>query len=615
MPEVTKIDQPFSEAVNSVCLQHFLYTIDTLEIDGLILQTTSKAPVTLTIEGVSGSLSESEGGELLSFDGIVNAFPVGTFSRHTGIQSISLQGELEGNIAIQIRHVDEDGEHILYEEPFSHRNGHWESPPLPIGGKEGRYYLSCRVRGAFSFSHLGWWVVDESLPEPSFMVCITTYQSTKVLGMLRNLCNYQPLKKLRISLVVVDNGQTLTSKDLPKDGRLSLISQPNLGATGGCMRGLWRARNTNSDYFVIIADDDMTLHPEILYRLVVLQSLVNRPLAIGTMMLYQNHPTVLHEQGAQVPLKTYDTMHCINYRLDLLRPDSLNALFRESSCDYAGWWIMSAPSKELPFLPAFFLYFDDILQGVLMGQKGVQTIIPPHLFIWQDFGFSGLLSGSKRRFFYSYRNDLGMRLASGLPVNLKLTVLPFLKKILRSLANFDYEKAEVILESFEDVMTPSLWALDPLSGAEKIQGISKSETPIRDFTGLLSTQYAPAKARKRSRYISIPQRLLAVLTVAGYLNPFAKLVAPDGGFVFCYFGDYDFWQWTGYKQLAMINSEKKGYLCQRSWKKMAGILLRSLKVSLLFLASHHHLQKRYQQPSEQYEEIWKKTFEAVDKTG
>ena len=109
----------------------FSLLIDTLDIGGLILQTTSNAPVTLTTEGVRGSFSESKEGEWLSFDGIVNAFPVGTFSRHTGIQSISLQGEMEGDIAIQIRHVDEDAEHILYEEPFSHRNGHWGLHPSP----------------------------------------------------------------------------------------------------------------------------------------------------------------------------------------------------------------------------------------------------------------------------------------------------------------------------------------------------------------------------------------------------------------------------------------------------------------------------------------------------
>ena len=61
LPEVTKIDQPFLEAVSSFCLQHFLYTIDTLEIKGLILQTTSKAPVTLTTERVIGSFPESAG--------------------------------------------------------------------------------------------------------------------------------------------------------------------------------------------------------------------------------------------------------------------------------------------------------------------------------------------------------------------------------------------------------------------------------------------------------------------------------------------------------------------------------------------------------------------------
>jgi galactofuranosylgalactofuranosylrhamnosyl-N-acetylglucosaminyl-diphospho-decaprenol beta-1,5/1,6-galactofuranosyltransferase len=608
-----KIDQPFSGAVSSFCLQHFLYTIDTLEIKGLILQTTSNAPVTLTTEGVRGSFSESTEGEWLSFDGIVNAFPVGTFARHTRVQSISLRGELEGDMAIQIRHVGEDGEHILYEETFSHRDGHWESPPLPIGGKEGRYYLSCRVKGAFSLGFLGWWVLDEPISKSSFMVGVITYQSTKILGMLWNLCSYQPLKELRMSLVVVDNGQTLTSKDLPNDNRLSLISQPNLGATAGCMRGLWTAKKTDSDYFIVIADDGMILDPEVLYRLIVLQSIATKPLAVGAMMIYLDHPTVLHEQGARVPLRIYDSMHTNNNRLDLLNPESVKTLFRDESSDYAGWWIVSGPTKNLPFLPAFFIYLADILQGILLARKGVQTIIPPHLFIWQDFGFDMQLAGNKLRFFDWYRNELGMRLASGLPVNLRLTISPFFKKIIRCLGNFDYERAEVIVESFEEAMLPSLWALDPIAGAKRIQEIRKNAPPITDFSGSLSTCYAPVKSRKRSRFISIPQRLLAIITVAGYLNLFAKSVAPDGGFVFCYPGDYDFWQWTGYKQLAMINSEKKGYLCQRSWKKMAGILFRTGKASLQFLLSAHRLQKEYQKPSEEYEEMWSKAFNVVEK--
>ena len=609
-----KVTNRLSGTESSVCLQYFLCTIDTLAIDELILQTTANTPVNRTAEGVRGSFSESPEGEWLSFDGIVNAFPVGAFARHTRVQSISLQGELEGDIAIQVRHAGENGEHIiLYEEPFTHRNGHWKSPALPIRGEEGRYYLSCRVRGAVSLHCLGWWIVDESVNTTSFMVCVTTYKSTKVLGMLWNLCNYPPLKKLRMSLVVVDNGQTLSLEDLPKDDRLSLISQPNLGATAGCMRGLWKAKKTGSDYFTIIADDGMILDPEILYRLLVFQSLATKPLAVGAMMIYLDQPTLLHEQGARVPARIYDSMHTNNNRVDLLNPSSFKALFNEESSDYAGWWIVSGPSKDLPFLPAFFLYLADILQGILLGLKGVRTIIPPHLFIWQDFGFDMQLAGNKLRFFDWYRNELGMRITSGLPVNLKLTVLPFIKKILRSLANFDYKRAEVILESFEEALNPSLWALNPIAGAERIQEIRKSDPPIKDFSGHLSTQYAPVKNKKRSRFISIPQRLLAIFTVAGYLNPFTKTVAPDGGLVFCHPGDYDFWQWTGYSQLAIVNSEKKGYLCQRSWKKMIGILLRTVKASLKLLLSVHRLQKEYQKSSEEYEKMWNKTFDEIDR--
>jgi hypothetical protein len=50
-----KVTNRLSGTESSVCLQHFLYTIDTLAIDGLILQTATNAPANRTAEGVNSS--------------------------------------------------------------------------------------------------------------------------------------------------------------------------------------------------------------------------------------------------------------------------------------------------------------------------------------------------------------------------------------------------------------------------------------------------------------------------------------------------------------------------------------------------------------------------------
>ena len=599
-----------------ICLQHFLFAINTLSIDDLSFQTDSDHCVKREKEGLSGFFPEKAEGESLTFDGILNAFPIVTFSRHTALSHVRLKGEMTGEISIQIHHVDETGDRVIYEEPFEKRIGPWESPRIPIErqkeqeNQEGRIYLSCRVRGKFSVRGLGWWTESDSSNDPTFLVCVTTYQGNEfVREMIGDICAYEPLKKLAMSLLIVDNGQTLRREQLPPDSRLSLLPQPNLGSTGGVMRGLHHAHSTGVEYLITIADDGLILSPEILYRLMILQSLVKEPLSIGAMMLYLDRPTVVLEQGARVSIKTYGPMNCINTQVDLLRPESFKHLYREQSCDYTGSWLMSDPVTVLHYLPAFFLYLDDVLQGLLLKQDGIRTIVPPHLFIWQTFGndfksFKG---------YTWFRNDLAMRLGAGLSAQRLSVILCFFRRLYRSLTNFDYDRAELLLISFEDVLRPSGWAENPISGTDRIRLIRKNDPVLLDLSSRLSTTYAPAKQRKRSRLISGTQRVFSILTIAGYLNPLTKSVASDGGVVFRYHGDNDFWQWTGYRQIAVIDSDKRGYLCERSWKRMTKILARTLSASIRWIFSIGCLRKEYRKPSIVYQKMWADTFETVDR--
>ncbi|MHB1605937.1 MAG: hypothetical protein ACYCTV_06030 [Leptospirales bacterium] len=597
-----KVNQPL------VCLQNFLFSINSLAIDDLIFKTDCKQLMEKDKEGVTGYFPLN-GENRIVFDGVINAFPVGTFSRHTGISHIRLRGKMDGEIAIQIHYIDDNGERILHEEPLAKRTGVWESPPIPIKGLEGRVYLSCRVKGKISLRHLGWSTTSSS-PDPSFLVNITTYQSNRVQSMVHEICSYYPLKTMRMSLLIVDNGQNIHAEELPTDPRLSLISQQNMGASGGVMRGLWKARTTDTDYLVIIADDGMVLHPEVLYRLMRLQSFAIRPLSIGAMMFYLDQPTILHEQGAVIPQKPFEPMQSNGHLLELSH-QSIGSLYKETPCDYAGWWLMAAPVAKIPFIPAFFLYLEDILQGILLKKDGVQTIIPPHLFIWQTFGFDYKIRCSFRAYSW-FRNELAMRLSSGLPIYTISTILWFFKRIRRGLTNYDYAQSSLLLSAFEDVIYPSRWAHHPLASAELIQKIRINIPQELDFSSRLSKQYSPVKTRKRPRLLSMSQRIFSFLTIAGYLNPVSKSVADDGGYVFRYQGDNDCWQWAGYRQLAVVDENNKGYLCERSWSQMIRILLRTISASFHFFWSIPRLRNLYQRPSLEYEAMWEKTFRQDD---
>ncbi len=516
---------------------------------------------------------------------------------------------MKGKVGLQIHHADESGDRVIYEEPVKIRSGLWQSPSLPISGIDGRYYLTCQLQGPFSLHHFQWNTQDTSNSEDSFLLSITTYKSAKALDTIRDICLYEPLNTLKLSLLVVDNAQVIRRDQLPNDHRLHLVSQPNLGATGGYIRSLRHARFTEADYLVTLADDDMVLHPETLYRMMAFQCLTLKPIAVGSMMLYLDRPTLVHEQGATVPKRIYTPMRSINNQIDLTNPRSFRNLYRENICDYSGWWLLSRPVAVSSFLPAFFLYGDDILEGILLGKNDIQTIIPPHLFIWQTFGYDL----KSFRTYLMARNELALRFSAEYPISAISTLTSFFQQILKNLSDYDYFRAEFFLLAFEDVLQPLNWISNPLKGVQRIQKIRSKEPPIENLSERLSKSYLPNRDKKRHRLVSMTQKFLSILTLNGYFNPFAKLFSTDGGLVYRSKSDHDSWQWIRYKQLAVIDQEKNGYICKRSWRKMASILGRSIQASLIFWWALPRLKKEYVKPSNEWEAVWGRTFEVIDR--
>lgn len=604
---------PSQQPLADICLQHFLFDLHSMAVNPLVYQTSSHDSLKQENDKLFGCFSKEQEGEVLSFDGIVNAFPVGTFSRYTNIPMISLSGEMIGKIAIQIIHADDTGdESVLYEESFLERNGLWNSPPMSVP-ENGRIYLLCRIRGPFSFRQLGWrTAVDISLHSP-VLICITTYKSTKFLNMLRNMLIYHPLRLFKISILVVDNGQTFSPSDLPNDPRVSMIPQPNLGAIGGAMRGLSFARKMDARFLLTLADDDMILHPEMIYRTLILQMFAKDHLSIGAMMLNLDRPTFLHEQGAMIHReRSFMPIFSYSHGSDLSLRQSLAPIYRDRHFDYNSWWLMSAPVSVLPFVPAFFIYKGDILQGLLLNNKGIRTIAPPHLFVWQTFG----LNFQSYRGYDWFRNELPMRFCAGYPVHRIPSILWFIFKILKELTNYDYFRAKMILKAFEDLVKPSKWFFDPLSGAEQIVEIRRLDPKVHDLTDQVSEKHSPVKGKKIPRPVFLIKKFFSLITLAGYLNPFSKVYAPDGKIIFRFYGDNESWKWAGYQRVAVVNTNMEGYICDRSWKNMLLIVYRTIMTSVLFLVFFTRLRKKYQKASSaDNEKMWDNTFEIVDRNG
>ena len=586
-------------------LQNFIFGFEKLEVAPLFFQ--SELVPAHNSSGLSFVSPDNEDSSV-SFDGIGNSLPIQVFNRHTSVQRVRCNVMLEARHAtLAILHIDRQGvPHILHESTFSsgETGKGWESPWIPLSNDEGRYALSIRFRGSLEISHAAWVGDAEPASHPKFLISIPAYKRNEsVVAILSDFVRYAPLAKFDIAFLIVDHGKTLSRSMLPDDSRIHFISQENFGSTGGFMRAFLFAKDISADY-LLTADDDILITPEMFYRIMVLQALSNKLLVVGSVMITIQNPTVVAEQGAQVVPSKVRFARAHSRNVPLLSPTERSAIYEEKSCDYTAWWLSCSPVKALSPLPPYFMRGDDVLEGILLGKNNALTVVPPHCFVWHE---AFATKSSPWRAYLSFRNDLTNRFILGGPPSPLRTAASILGVILPCILNYDYNIAKWYIRALNDTLDSPEWILDPATQTEIVHRWMKEEPPATDLSSRLSPSFSKNLATPRSKPFRVLRRIAYFLTGANYLNPFARDLAPDGGLAFRTHGDYQGWGTIGYRQVAVIGPEKKGYVCRRSWTLMATTTFASFRAVLRFLLSHKSATRGYQTATRS-EDIWRKAF-------
>ena len=590
-------------------LQHFMYEYSPI---GMTCQWgRASSPVKRTGQTISGFFQESQNYPSLSFDGISNAFPVEYFNHHTIIKRIRFRIQLTAEyVHLKIIHAPSQGPFkVIIDQTLSGFSGLWETEWLEIVGMEGRLYLELDVQGSIEINKAAW--VGE-IPEsrnPSFLLSITAFKKNEyILPLLDSLCHYSHLRSLDLKILVVDNGGTLHPEILPKDKRIFFIQQENLGCTSGFMRALSEARSLQSDY-LIIADDDIALPPEILYRMMIFQYFSNKPLSVGASMLTYQKPEVLWEKGAMVPDTGMNKLRPLHKRKNLNDSFIYPDLYRDDCPDYTALWLMSAPTDRISFLPAFFIYYEDILQGLYLGKKGVRVVVPPHIFLWHA---TLEKRGSFWKRYLWLRNDLVTRYLNPEKIRPMQIVLSFIKIMSDLVLSYDYQLADIHLQAFRETISDASWTTNPLGEQKKVERLMQKSPDLNDLSSYLPDDFQKEKGIKAPLLIRILKRAGYVLTLGNYINPLSRSLRTDGKMPFRFHGDYEAWGWFGYHTLAVIDKTGTGYVCKRSMKNAVSIMIDTFVLSIRFLVSCRHMISRYQSLSGQYEKSWIETFKTID---
>lgn len=459
---------------------------------------------------------------------------------------------------------------------------------------------------------------EEQVRHVSLHLCTTTFKKEDYI-----LPNIQLLKDTVLAgndslaknlwIHVVDNGRTLPVEELETE---HVMVHPNLnvGGAGGFTRGMLEAMDhKEKPTHVLLMDDDVMILPESLIRTYNLLKIV-RPeyehhFISGAMLFYEEMNYLYEDVGFMDHEGTYGP---IKDRVDTRKMEDIlrcEEMFHQPKNAYAGWWYCCIPAEfvrkdNLP-LPVF-VRGDDVEYSL---RNKAKFITLSGICIWH-MGFTNKFNGAME-FYQVHRNTLMLQAASGVCQN--VDIMTRIRKLIRvNLLRFNYDGAELLLDSVEDYMKGYKFFMKNQGEKllkEKSQKNEKME-PLSKFpeapTKVLSV-YAQDLPRKSL------ETFLYRITYNGHFWPtkwLKKSVVPVA---------YD-WYYSPHryffrrKLLAVNPYLKQGAYREMDKKRFFELFSRERKLFNRYARIHERLEKEYRDHRKEFtsESFWRKYLE-IDK--
>ena len=189
-------------------------------------------------------------------------------------------------------------------------------------------------------------------------------------------------------VIVVDQGGTLDSSPdfarlLAQRPSIRLITQPNLGGSGGYARGMLEAAAT-PHHAVLLSDDDAVLSEESLRRMATFQALASTRTIMGAPLFSAERPDRLIALAEAVRDGDFQWHASDGVRspIDLggTTPEQWSFLRRRGEPNYTGWWATLFPpgtTADLGLPAPYFLKWDDAEYGLRATEHGYRHVVLP----------------------------------------------------------------------------------------------------------------------------------------------------------------------------------------------------------------------------------------------
>src|SRR5579883_2513417 len=525
-------------------------------------------------------------GGFLSFNTYFNSFYEKFYAKYTELEFLYYLLKLEGDFQISLyreRHGQTHRE-LIYQETVENCQLEKQTKIcLPDSWRSenmGRVYLErmcLSEHGSFVEGCLA--TEQNPLREVSLGIITCTFKKEAyVKKTVENILKDGSLKSKNLKVFVVDNAKTLNKEEFPNQS-FELISNRNVGGSGGFTRGLVQALEEDVYTHFLFMDDDIELEPESIYRLFPLYEYAKQDFALAGSMLDLHKKNLLHEAGglySKTPDNNnykYDPFEvaCINPWLNLENPQEINHLLSDTSPDYAGFWFcaFSKETVQKMGLPIpFFIKLDDIEFGLRMKERlGHSIVYLPGIAVWHEPFYA---KNPVWDTYYWVRNHL---ITHSMRQSLKYTdAVKFLtKRLLHKLFIFDYNSAEMIIRGFEDYMQgPLLMENDPETLHAKIIGLSKTyKSQSVKSSSSLGEQTFNDTGREMMQLPTF-RRLFALATLNGHLLP-NFLLSNDAALFIISAEHIDWWPKVFTKKRVLFFRDSNISVYQHEMSRTAGI--------------------------------------------
>ncbi len=382
--------------------------------------------------------------DTLSFDTYFGSLSYTKYLKYTYVKSVIFCCEIQGEATLELCHYD--GKDTVIKKAQINNNAELE---IDITTLPEKGFIYPKITAITPCKFIGGYYKTEnaSQNETSMAIAICTYKRENYV-----LNNIKKLNDASLSLIkrvfVVDNGNTLDKNELSNDF-VNILPNKNYGGSGGFSRGLIEALDGGFSH-VILMDDDIDIHPEVIEEMSVFMSLLRDEFKnawFSAAMLPLDKDYEQFELGAEWNGKE-SIIH--KHKVDIREKSVLLDNLYNDGVEYGGWWTICMPTsfikeKGMPY--PFFIKFDDVEYG-LRREQGTQIITSNGIAIRHE------AFDKKSSFvldYYNLRNELVVNSVYN-KIGTFGIIKRYMREVMKQLTLYRYENVTLVRRAARDYL-------------------------------------------------------------------------------------------------------------------------------------------------------------------